>query len=187
MYGTTFGGVYKIDRMTAVCTLIAPGSYPNSLSFVPKGTVDQNVEALVGYNGNQYVRIDTTTGQVTPIGNQSLGGLSSSGDIVSVIGGGTYLTVNGFDGMGLCSDCIIEVDPTTGALKQHIGNSMTLGHQAVYGLAFWGGSCYGFDASGHVFKIDLTTGVGTDIPAPNGPSVYYGAGSTTSAPLTPPK
>jgi hypothetical protein len=92
LFGTTSKGLYKIDRNTAKCTSIASGEYPNSLSFVPKGTVDGNVEALVGYNEDVYVRIDPSTGKVSPIG--SLGqGYTSSGDIVSVKGGGTYLTV----------------------------------------------------------------------------------------------
>lgn len=186
MYGTTFGGVYKIDRATAACSPIATGSYPNSLSFVPAGTVDPSVEALVGYNGSSYVRIDTTTGSVTTIGALS-GGYESSGDIVSVIdpaapsGADAYLTVTG--GPEGCGDCILQVDPKTGDLIKNIG---PLGHGGVYGLAFWGGSCYGFDAEGDVFKIDLTNGSTTDIPVPNAPPglTWYGAGSTTSAPLT---
>lgn len=180
MYATTFTGFYKVDKTTAVCTHIADGGYPNSLSFVPQGTVDQNVEALVGYAGSTYVRIDPTTGAVTQIGAIS-GGYVSSGDIVSVIGGGTYLTVNGNG----CGDCIIQVDPKTGALKSMIG---ALGHSSVYGLAFWGGAAYGFDASGEIFQIDLTNGMSTVIPIPNGPPglVWYGAGSTTAAPLKPP-
>src|SRR5262249_7360553 len=65
--GTTTTGLYTIDKDTAACTLVATGEYPNSLSFVPAGTVDANDEALVGYNGSDYVRIDTTTGAVTVI------------------------------------------------------------------------------------------------------------------------
>ncbi|APR86937.1 Peptidyl-prolyl cis-trans isomerase [Minicystis rosea] len=180
MFATTFSGLYKVNKQNAACTHISDGGYPNSLSFVPKGTVDPNVEALVGYTGSTYVRIDTTTGAVTPIGAIS-GGYFSSGDIVSVIGGGTYLTVNGNG----CSDCIIEVDPKTGDLKKMIG---PLGHSAVYGLAFWGGFAYGFDDSGQLFQIDLTNGASTNIPMPNPPAglSFWGAGSTTAAPIKPP-
>jgi hypothetical protein len=177
MFGTTFGGLYKIDKASAACTHISDGSYPNSLSFVPKGTLDQNVEALVGYEGSSYVRIDTTTGVLTQIGDLG-SGYASSGDVVSVIGGGTYLTVNG----NACSDCIVEVDPKTGALKNMIG---PLGHSAVFGLAFWGGAAYGFDDGGELFQIDLANGHSTTIPITPGLS-FYGAGSTTSAPLLPP-
>jgi hypothetical protein len=177
MFGTTFGGLFRIDKTNAACTHIADGGYPNSLSFVPKGTVDQNAEALVGYLGSTYVRIDTTTGVMTTIGAIN-GGYASSGDIVSVIGGGTYLTVNGNG----CGDCIIEVDPKTGDMKQMIG---PLGHSSVFGLAFWGGVAYGFDAFGELFQIDLGSATTTVIPTTPG-LVFWGAGSTTAAPLEPP-
>jgi len=184
MYGTTSDGLYAIDRTSAKCTLIATGTYPNSLSFVPAGTLDPNVEALVGYNGSDYVRIDPTSGVVTTVG--SIGsGLSSSGDIVSVIGGSTYLTVTGTG----CEtdDCLIEVDPKTGAL---VKNWKSVGHIAVYGLSFWAGSLYGFDDGGDLFEIDLTNGVltTTTIAVPNPPLglEFWGAGSTTSAPVSPP-
>jgi hypothetical protein len=181
MFGTSPDGLYAIDKTTAKCTEIATGnSYPNSLSFVPQGTVDPNNEALVGYNGSTYVRIDTATGAVTNIGVLQ-GGYFSSGDIVSVINGGTYLTVNGNG----CGDCIIEVNPKTGDFKQMIGD---LGHAGVYGLAFWGGAAYGFDDAGELFQIDLKNAKTTTIPL-MGVQVlsFYGAGSTTAAPLEPPK
>ncbi len=187
MYVTTFGGFYKVDKTNAVCTLIASGSsFPNSLSFVPVGTVDPNVEALVGYEYATYVRIDLTSGAVSVINATALdaSGYSSSGDIVSVIGGGTYLTVTGFGATDCTSsDCIVKVDPKTGALLSVIG---PVGHLDVYGLAFWGGAAYGFDDTGHLFQIDLTSGTSTEIPIPNAPPdlVWYGAGSTTAAPLT---
>ncbi len=181
MWATTSSAVDSVDPTTGKCTQIAAGSYPNSLSFVPAGTLDPSVEALVGYNGADYVRIDLTTGAVTDVGSLGNQGYASSGDIVSVIGGGTYLTVTG--GPENCGDCIVEVNPATGALVKMIG---ALGHSSVFGLAYWGGSAYGFDAEGELFEIDLSNGVSTVIPIPNAPSdlSFYGAGSTTSAPLT---
>lgn len=178
-YATTFGGVYKLDLTTAVCTLIAQGQgvYPNSLSFVPAGTLDPQVEALVGYNGSTYVRIDTSNGQVTNVGGLT-GGYASSGDIVSVKNGGTFLTVTGPS----CGDCLLQVDPKTGNMVQNYGS---INHGAVYGLAFWAGTAYGFDNAGELFSITwvnnkLTT---TNIPTTGGLQ-FWGAGSTTSAPPT---
>lgn len=181
MFATTFDGLYRIDPKTAACSQVATGSYPNSLSFVPKGTLDPNEEALVGYVGSDYVRIDKTTGTVTTVGSLGKGDYQSSGDIVSAIGGGTYLTVKGGD----CADCIVEVEPKTGAMKSMIGH---LDHQSVFGLAFWGGVAYGFDDSGMLFQIDLTTAKTTLIPMPGAPAgvSFWGAGSTTAAPLVPP-
>lgn len=182
MFATTFDGLYRIDPKTAACSQVATGSYPNSLSFVPKGTLDPSEEALVGYVGSDYVRIDRTTGTVTTVGSLGNGGdYQSSGDIVSAIGGGTYLTVKGGD----CADCIVEVEPKTGAMKSMIGH---LDHASVFGLAFWGGVAYGFDDSGMLFQIDLTTAKTTLIAMPGAPAglSFWGAGSTTAAPLVPP-
>jgi hypothetical protein len=183
MYATTFGGVYTIDTSNAACTLIASGTtYPNSLSFVPAGTLDPNVEALVGYQGATYVRSDTTSGAMTAVG--SLGTTyTSSGDIVSVIGGGTYLTVTGGSDC-TANDCLVEVDPSTGALVTNYGSVQ---HTAVYGLAFWAGNVYGFDSGGDLFRVGFPDAGGlavTTIPIPNQPLglSFNGAGSTTAAP-----
>jgi len=176
-YATTFSGVYKLDLKTAICTLIKSGSYPNSLSFVPAGTLDPNVEALVGYNGSTYVRIDPTSGDVTTVGGLT-GGYASSGDIVSVKGGGTFLTVTG----NACGDCLLQVDPKTGDMIQNYGS---VNHSAVYGLAFWAGTAYGFDDAGQLFSITWQNNqlVTTNIPTTGGLE-FWGAGSTTSAPAT---
>lgn len=181
MFGTTFDGFYSIDRTTAVCTLIASGTnYPNSLSFVPAGTLDPNTEALVGYQGDQYLRINTTTGAIQNVGTSIGMGYSSSGDIVSVKGGGTYLTVTGGD----CeTDCLLEVNPSTGAFLKNWGPT---GHSAVFGLAFWAGKVYGFDDEGELFQVAFNGAALqiTSISIPSAPPMlsFYGAGSTTSAP-----
>jgi hypothetical protein len=179
----TFSSLYTIDKNSAVCTLISHGQYSNSLSFVPKGTADPLVEALVGYAGNKYIRIDPVTGDTTTIGALG-GGYASSGDIVSVKNGGTYLTVVGNG----CQDCLAEVDPVTGALIKNLG---PLYHVGVYGLAYWGGSAYGFSSSGKLFEIHFAPNSVTTtlIPIPNAPSSlqFWGAGSSTHVPLVRPK
>jgi hypothetical protein len=182
---TSFSGLYAIDKTTAVCTEIALGNYPNSLSFVPQGTLDPNAEALVGYNVTDYVRIDPVTGQVTTVNAGAIaGGFESSGDIVSVIGGGTYLTIKGAG----CNDCLVEVNPVTGAILNNYGG---LGQSQIFGLAYWGGSAYGFTNGGTLFEISFDMGGGvsvTPIAIPGAPAGlgFWGAGSSTSAPIIPP-
>lgn len=180
MYGTAFGSLWAIDRTTAQCTLIAQGSYPTSLSFVPAGTVDPAREALVGFDNEQYIRIDPETGEITNLGTLS-GGLASSGDMVSVIDGGSWLTVNG-PGCDV-TDCIIEIDPTDGTVLENYG---PLPYDQVFGLAFWAGSAYGFAREGVLFEIEFGAGnVSTTlIPIPVAPPdlEFFGAGSTTAAP-----
>jgi len=180
--GTTQDGIYRIDKDTAVCTLIATGSYPNSLSFVPVGTVDANVEALVGYLDADYVRIDPTSGAQSTINVGALtNGLISSGDIVSVKDGKTYLTVKA----GSCNDtdCLIEVDPATGTQLKMWGD---IGFNNVFGIAFWAGRVYGFTSEGDLFEIAFDGGILSTAPIPTPPGIqFWGAGSTTSAPPDP--
>lgn len=181
LYAVSYDDLYTVDKTTAKCTHIAKGSYPNSLSFVPKGTVDQNAEALVGYDEADYVRIDTKTGVKTKIG--ALGGsLKSSGDIVSVKGGKTYLTVKG--GSCTTNDCLVEVDPANGKLVKNWGS---IEHKDVFGLSFWGGKIYGFNKTGDLFEVVFGTSqlATTVIPMPGKPTnlSFWGAGSSTSAPL----
>lgn len=187
IYATTFGGLYTINKQTAACTEVTTGTFPNSLSFVPEGTLSPTTETLVGYRFSDYVRIDTTTGVVTTIAPGTLGGYESSGDIVSVIGGGTYLTIKGGTDCA-DTDCLVEVDPVTGAVLKSFGS---IPYNSVFGLAFWGGSAYGFTAGGDLFHIAFNgdTVTTTLIPIPGAPSnlSFWGAGSSTAAPLEPPR
>ena len=183
LYAVSSTALYTVDKANAKCTQVASGSYPNSLSFVPKGTVDPNVEALVGYEASDYVRIDTKSGVKTKIGALG-GGLRSSGDIVSVKGGKSYLTVKGTGNTCVANDCLVEVDPATGKLVKNWGS---IEHKDVFGLSFWGGKVFGFDDGGELFEVtfgssSITT---TTIAIPGKPSdlSFWGAGSSTSAPL----
>ncbi len=164
--------------------MIGTGTFPNSLSFVPKGTVDPDEEALVGYEDSDYVRISITDGTKTRIGSLG-GGFRSSGDIVSVKGGSTYLTVKSLKGSQcMTTDCLVEVNPATGAV---VKDWHSIEHADVFGLAFWGGKVYGFDKAGEVFEVTFgATQLATKaIPIPSAPTTlsFWGAGSSTSAPL----
>lgn len=185
LYGTNAEGLYSIDKVTAECTLIAAGDYPNSLSFVPAGTLDPNQEALVGFLDDQYVRINVGTGSITPIGSPWNNDFISSGDVVSVKNGPTYLTIKDAPGQPTvtCKDCLVEINPATGTIIQSFG---PLGYEKVFGTAFWAGSVYGFTNQGELFEITIQNGtpITTLITTPDGLS-FWGAGSTTSAPPVP--
>jgi hypothetical protein len=187
LYGASYEVLYTIDKNTATCSEIAKGDYPNSLSFVPKGTALPNEEALVGYVQGDYYRIDTKTGARTKLG--ALGGnLISSGDIVSVKSDGknaarTYLTVKGGTQCNQ-KDCLVEVDPTTGKMLKNWGS---IEHEEVFGLSFWAGKIYGFSNNGSLFEVTFGTNqlATTPIAIPQKPTglSFWGAGSTTSAPI----
>lgn len=183
MYASTGAVLWLIENNTARCTKIRDGAFPNSLSFVPAGTLDPAKETLVGFVGGDYVRIDPATGTVTKVGELG-GGFESSGDVVSVKGGKTYLTVKGPS----CADCLVEIDPTTGAMTKNWG---PLGATNVYGLAFWGGELFAFTDGGEVLLVKLDSGAieTTSLPIPNAPPglAFRGAGSTTIAPAGPVK
>ena len=204
VYATTFGRFLKVDPITATCTLIKAHAideddYPNALSFVPAGTVDPTKEALVGYapTGNgvesiDYVRIDTTTGDMTKIGvlNPTAVGTQyrSSGDLISLIQqqNRTFLTVKIFGGdAGANTDFLAEVDPKTGNLKKIIGDTK---QTDIFGLGYWAGKGYGFSDNGKVSEIDMNTGSASVVKTLTGDGgagvPWYGAGVTTEAPIT---
>jgi len=184
------GALVSIDPTNAHCTVLTRGpDLVTSLTYVPEGTLVANAEALVGYTDDRYVRVDPTTGALTDIGLLNIdkaasGGVRwlSSGDVVSIKDGGTYLTVKAESGAMAGGDRIVEVDPKTGALKRVIGPT---GMGDVLGLGYWGGIAYGFTLEGALIQIDLTTGAGTPIAIPGAPSdlAFYGAGTTTIAPI----
>ncbi len=184
MYAVSSTGLFTVDKATAKCTSLGTGKYPTSLSFVPKGTIDPSREVLVGYDDSDYVSIDTTDGSKTVIGGLG-GGLRSSGDIVSVTGGKTYLTTKG--GSCTAADCLVEVDPTTGKMTHNWGS---IDYKNVFGLSFWGGKLYGFNEEGELFEVTFgTSKVNTKLIAmANKPAdlSFWGAGSSTSAPLVAP-
>jgi len=188
--GALGGMLVSVDSTNAHCQELNRG--PNlvtSLTYVPEGTLVANAEALVGYADDRYVRVDPTTGNLTNIGllNNATGGGTkwiSSGDVVSIKDGGTYLTVKPDTGAIAGGDRIVEVDPKTGALKRIIGPT---GSDDVLGLGYWGGIAYGFTIAGTLIQIDLTTGAGSPIPIPGAAATpelsFLGAGTTTVAPI----
>ena len=180
---TSFSGFHRLNLANASCTDITLGNFPNSLSFVPRGTLDPNAEVLVAYNGRFYYRINPVNGVQQQIG-QLPSGFESSGDIVSVQDGGTFLTVKNMTSNPMCNDCLVQVNPVTGALVRNYG---TIPYTDVYGIAYWGGSVYGFTSLGQLFEI-APNGMGIitrPFVIPNAPPglSFFGAGSSTSVPV----
>ncbi|MCA9639814.1 MAG: hypothetical protein KC492_03940 [Myxococcales bacterium] len=184
------GSLVEIDPSTAHCTPIASGSFPNSLTYIPAGVLDPTDEVLVGFSQGNYLRIDPLTGATTQIGSMNPNSTGtnwiSSGDVVSLQGGGTYATVRPLLSGSTAIDSLVEIDPKTGQVLKVIGST---GFSQLWGLGFWAGTAYGFSANGQLVSIDLTTGAGTFIPLPSIPNglSFWGAGTTTSAPVEPPR
>jgi hypothetical protein len=209
IYATADYGFLKITNpQDASCTYVAnppqQGRYPNSLAFVPIGTVDATKETLVGYAFDQtaagkpatvYTAIDASFGTVRIIGDLNAGRPASdrwqaSGDLLSTIRNGNraYLTVRRINPEGGAgTDALAEVNPTTGAIIKIIGDTK---FRNLFGFGQWAGTGYGFAGNGDVVAIDLATGAAARVftlPMPDGGSgeVWYGAGVTTDAPTKP--
>ena len=154
---------------------------------------EQSVALDSAYPSVMFIEVPASS---TLSERRELGISRAAGDIVAVKGsedgttpGKTFLTVKNSGNSGSCngSDCLVEVDPKTGKLVKLWGK---VGFDNVFGLAFWGGSVYGFDDAGDLFEVtfngsQLTT---AKIPVSNAPAglKFWGAGSTTSAPIFPP-
>lgn len=199
MYGTSDDGFLKISPVDASCTYVKEdpaAGYPNSLSFVPIGTVDSTREALVGYQfqggyATSYVRIDTN-GEITPIGDLNAPGATvryrSSGDLIALIRNGNkaYLTVKSLPmGGDDETDYLAEIDPTSGRILSILGD---MGQKDLYGFAQWAGTGYGFDGAGHILEVNLATGASEvlmTLTEDGGVESWYGAGVTTDSPTKP--
>lgn len=182
LYGVTFGDLFQCDKATAKCNWLAglPGQF-NGLTFVPKGTVKPNEEALIGIgNDGSWNLVDFSGGKATikKLGEYG-GGLTSSGDAFSVEGIGTYATVkSGFFG----NDSLASIDPLNGSATV-LGN---IGESDLWGFAWYQGTFYGFASGGGVYAINLGTAKATPakFPVPSGLS-WWGAGVSTRANGTP--
>lgn len=196
VFGTSFTGFLTVDPLTAACTYIEKRTdYPNSLSFVPIGTVDSAKEALVGYafdgpSATRYVRIDTATGAMTDLGTLNAPGAAtefvSSGDLVGLVNdqNRAYLTVrfkNLLADGGAAPDRLAEVSPATGRILRIVGDTK---QRNLYGLGYWAGKGYGFADDGTVAEIDMKTGAGTPLSLSGitAKPRWFGAGVSTQAP-----
>ena len=169
--------LYAIDPATGACTTLALGVQPFTLSFVPAGTVDSTEEALVAYVGADYYRVNRTTGALTLITLSAIYPYYPSGDVVSVEGGGTYVSVTGLG----CGDCLLEVSPVDGTIVKELGS---IGQSQVFGLGEWSGKVYAFAGNGETYELTIgaSSVTSTLIPYANKPTSWIGGGSSTRAP-----
>jgi hypothetical protein len=182
-WGITFNALYRVDLVTARCTFLAPfaGAMFNGLSFVP-GTEFEPGERLVAANRNgAVVRVDTATGAIRQIGVYGPD-IGSSGDLVSVVDGGTFATIVDLNvGFGEEPvEYLARIDPTNGRATR-IGPT---GVTRTWGVGYWRGIVFGFTEGGAVVTLDTATGRATEVARNN--VAWWGAAVTTIAPVAPP-
>lgn len=184
--GNTKAALYRVDPSTLTCVQLgaggAAGSYPDAMTFAPRGTLDPSYEVLVGYQPNgDYVRIDTVTGAIETVTPAALGGFTV-GDVMN-IGSKGYVVMTG----GSCgtSDCLWEISLATGAKigATPLGNIPSTVH--VNALGQWAGKLYAYAGPDQAFRVDpANPAAATPIGGPPGyiQVNYRGAGSRTIAP-----
>lgn len=175
MVGVSFTRVYEIDEQTGSCIFLSDlvsGGF-NGLSFVPS-SADPAQEILIGANtSGEVYQIDLATGAATIIGIYG-NGYGSSGDIVSVLGAGTFATVTGAG----ASDSLAQIDPDNGYAATIIGDT---GYTGIWGLGYWRNKVYGFSSNNEFLVMDVNTGQAT--PEQVDSISWWGAGVTTLAPI----
>lgn len=178
VFGLGRGRVWEIDTDTAMATAVVDEVEGVAMTFVPPGEVGPNEELIVGYNvdGNaRLARVDLDTDSVVDLATFT-GACAPSGDIASIIGLGTFVTLRCDDAS---SDVLARLDVSSGSIER-IGET---GVEDIWGLGFWAGVFYGFTESGQLVEIDAETGSGRVVAGETGADAYWGAGVTTRAPL----
>ena len=113
------------------------------------------------------------TGKATPFGSLG-GGLTMSGDLVSVKGLGTFATVTSFGG----NDSLASLDMRNAGKAKVIGDT---GQQNLFGLGFWKSQMFGFSEESQIVTLDPKTGKSKVTKKTN--IAWWGAGVTTWAPV----
>jgi hypothetical protein len=189
MIGVTLDRIFEVNVATGEATFLADFTGTDnltSLSFVPANPANPDgPEMLVAATDTgAVIRIDVvgSTATSTVIGDygQHQGvDIISSGDIVYVKDFGTVATVD----VGNGPDYVATLDPNNGWQATVIGAGT--GYDKIFGVAFWGGTLYGFTddgaSAGSFVRLDIVSGGATLIQA--GAIRWFGAGVTTIAPI----
>lgn len=186
MYAVTFTELFICRPRDAECRRIGTlsGSTNNGLTFVPPGVLGVN-GGLIGTGGADWYQL-VDRGQTwgpRQLGGYDNQGTTSSGDAFSILGVGTFASVNYRGATG--SDDIVEVDPATGSVLRRILRFDGPGtYTDVYGLAGWtDGFIYAFDASGAILQVDVSAA--TYRVVDRTPNVWWGAGVRSVVPPAP--
>lgn len=136
--------LWRINSTNAAATRVGSlGTSVNSLVFSGTG--------VLYAAGSSLYRVSTANGHASAVGNQSLNGFSSAGDLAFDSSGTLYLSTN--------SDDLVRVNTSTGGATR-IGS---LGFDQVYGMAFGPDHVlYGLsNTTEQIFSINLANGHGT--------------------------
>ncbi len=191
LFTTSSEALFRVDPQTAVATSVGTFSGLASderlfaLTFLAPGELGAGSdEVLVGAtNEGAYYRVDPSTARAEWLGAYP-DEWQSSGDLVSVVGLGTFATLKRPD---FPSDILARIlfASDGSSIVTVIGptRSDREDFRQLFGLGFWGRKLYGFSNSGQLIELDLNTGRGTVVTSETGTDQFWGAGVTTRAPV----
>lgn len=180
--------LFRVDPMTAVATEIGDFGLGHeqlfALSFLAPAESPDGTEILIGAtNEGVYYRVDPTNAHTTMMGAYP-DGWSSSGDIVSVEGLGTFATLRRSD---FSSDVLARIlfSSDGSSVVTVIGpvRNSTDDFTQIFGLGYWGRNLYGFSNAGELIQINRDTGAATVVSTSTGASQFWGAGVTVVVPV----
>jgi hypothetical protein len=158
-----------------------------ALSFLAPDESPDGTEMLIGAtNEGAYYEIDRNDGSTSLLGEYP-DDWTSSGDIVSVAGFGTFATVRRPSPSEPEADTLARIEFTSsgasvvtviGPIEQ--GNTL---FTEIFGLGYWGRRFYGFTNDGELLEIDRDTGAATVVSQDTGAEQFWGAGVTTRVPI----
>jgi len=181
---TLFSVDVRNAQVTAIGTFGLGADKLFALSFLAPSESPDGTETLIGAtNAGTYYAINRTNASTSMLGSYP-DGWTSSGDIVSVSGLGTFATLRRTDFTGDVlarilfsrggSSTVVVVGPIKSASEDF---------QNIFGLAYWGRDVYGFSSTGQLIRIDRMTGAGEVVTTTTGTDQFWGAGVTTIVPV----
>jgi hypothetical protein len=190
VYTSSDTSLYRCDPATARVTLVgefglAADEELYALTFLPEGVLRSDRETMIGAtNAGAYYEVDVATAEASYLGQYPDGWLSS-GDIVSIVGLGTYATLKRYDyPCDVLAEMTFRSDGSVSArVIGPIDNPEGEQFSELFGLGYWGRSLYGFSNSGQLVEINRNTALGTLVATATGTDQFWGAGVTTIAPI----
>lgn len=188
VFTSSDSSLFRVDPLTAVATEIGDFGLGSeqlfALSFLAPEESPDGSEMLIGAtNDGAYYEVNRDTASTSPLGAYP-DGWSSSGDIVSVDGLGTFATLRRSD---FPSDVLAQIifARDGSSIVTVIGpiESASEGFTQIFGLGYWGRNLYGFSNRGQLIRIDRTNGSASTVSTTTGASQFWGAGVTVAVPF----
>ncbi len=180
--------LWRVDPMTATATEIGDFGLGReqlfALTFLAPDESPDGTEMLIGAtNEGVYYEVDRDTAATSPLGAYP-DGWSSSGDIVSVEGLGTFATLRRSDyPADVLARILFASDGSSVVTVIGPIESESEEFTQIFGLGYWGRNLFGFSNAGQLIRIDRNTGDGTVVSTTTGTSQFWGAGVTVAVPV----